>query len=104
MFTRPSGEGAPGIAGKFIAAFVAGASSPRSSRGERLGAISVPFVTQPTNATVSALMVSASGFGFAGRTQPLGGAGAALLKPPRPPPCDVPGQKERRTLAGGGIW
>src|ERR1035438_3510399 len=48
-------------------------------------------------------MVSVSGFGFADRTQPLGGAGAALRKPPRPPPCDVPGKKYRRTLAGSGI-
>ena len=63
------------MSGKPIAALVAGTScrarKPRIAARRRLD----PLVTQSTSATVSAVMVSVSGFGLAGSTQPLGGGG-----------------------------
>ena len=54
----------------------------------------MPFVTQSINATVSARMVSLSGFGLAGSTQPFAAAvPLCALNPPRPPPCVVPGEE-----------
>jgi hypothetical protein len=41
---------------------------------------------------VSADRIGALGAGFADSSQPLAGV-AALLKPPRPPPCVTPGKK-----------
>src|SRR3954465_3399496 len=53
--------------------------------------------------TSNALIVSVSGFGFAGSTHPLGAGGAAVLKPPLPPPWLVAGRKYRRTFEGSGM-
>ena len=60
-------------------------------------------MTHSTRSATRAFRVSASGFGFAGNTHPAAGPGVAVLKPPRPPPCVVPGKKYRRTLAGSGM-
>ena len=63
----------------------------REARVAAVAAARVPRTTQSTSARVSARVVSACGFGLAGSVQPAGAGGGVDAKPPRPPPCVVPG-------------
>ena len=76
--------------GQPIAAEVASTSVPSPTRGYALGGGNVPETTQSTSATYNARSVSFSGLGLLAKTPDVVDR-APSVKPPGPPPCDVPG-------------